>query len=96
MKDPWTIILRPLITEKGTLLKEQANQYLFKVAKDANKIEVKQAVEALFKVKVLDVRTISLKGKRRRLGRFVGRTPDWKKAVVTLREGQSIEFFEGV
>lgn len=96
MKDPWTIILRPLITEKGTLLKEQANQYLFEVAKDANKIEVKQAVEALFKVKVLDVRTISLKGKRRRLGRFVGRTPDWKKAVVTLQEGQSIEFFEGV
>ncbi|MFN3477377.1 MAG: 50S ribosomal protein L23 [Candidatus Methylomirabilales bacterium] len=95
MKDPWTIILRPLITEKGTLLKEQANQYLFEVAKDANKIEVKQAVEVLFKVKVLDVHTISLKGKRRRLGRFVGRTPDWKKAVVTLKEGQSIEFFEG-
>lgn len=96
MRDPWRIIVRPLITEKGTLLKEGANQYLFEIARGANKIEVKQAVEALFKVKVLDVRTISVKGKRRRLGRFVGRTPDWKKAVVTLKEGQSIEFFEGV
>lgn len=96
MRDPWRIIVRPLITEKGTLLKEGANQYLFEIAKGANKIEVKQAVEALFKVKVLDVHTISVKGKRRRLGRFVGRTPDWKKAVVTLKEGQSIEFFEGV
>ena len=96
MRDPRTIIVRPLITEKGTSLKEQANQYLFEVAKGANKIEVKQAVEALFNVRVLDVRTISVKGKRRRLGRFVGRTPDWKKAVVTLKEGQSIEFFEGV
>lgn len=96
MRDPWRIIVRPLITEKGTLLKERANQYLFEIARGANKIEVKQAVEALFNVKVLDVRTISVKGKRRRLGRFVGRTPDWKKAVVTLKEGQSIEFFESV
>lgn len=96
MRDPRAIIVRPVITEKGTLLKEQANQYLFEVAKGANKIEVKKAVEAFFNVKVLDVRTISMKGKKRRVGRFVGSTPSWKKAVVTLKEGQSIEFFEGV
>jgi large subunit ribosomal protein L23 len=95
MREAYQIIRRPLITEKGTDLKDQANQYLFEVARDANKIEIKRAVESLFRVKVLQVRTLSVKGKKKRLGRFVGRTSDWKKAVATLKEGEAIEFFEG-
>ncbi|MBI4381501.1 MAG: 50S ribosomal protein L23 [candidate division NC10 bacterium] len=96
MREPHQIIHRPVITEKGTGLKDQVNQYLFEVARDANKIEIKRAVESLFRVKVLQVRTLSMKGKKKRVGRSVGRTPDWKKAVATLKEGDSIEFFEGV
>ncbi len=96
MRDPNQIIRRPLITEKGTRLKQQENQYLFEVARDANKIEIKRAVESLFRVTVLRVRTIPVKGKVKRVGRFAGRTPDWKKAVAALKEGDSIEFFEGV
>ena len=96
MRDPHDIIQAPLISEKGSLLTEKAHQVLFKVRPDANKIEVKKAVEALFKVKVLNVCTISVKGKRKQVGRLVGRTPSWKKAVVTLKEGQSLEFYEGV
>ncbi|MBI3989439.1 MAG: 50S ribosomal protein L23 [candidate division NC10 bacterium] len=96
MKDPRTIIKRPLLTEKGSLLKEQANQYLFEVATDANKVEIARAIEVIFRVNVLSVNTIPIKGKEKRLGRFVGRTPDRKKAVVTIQEGQNIEFFEGV
>lgn len=95
MRGPHQIIRRPLLTEKGTELKDHANQYLFEVARDANKIEIKRAVELLFRVKVLQVRTLSVKGKEKRVGRFVGRTPDSKKAVATLKEGDSIEFFEG-
>lgn len=96
MKEPHQIIRRPLVTEKGTELKDHRNQYLFEVARDANKIDIKRAVESLFRVKVLQVRTLPLKGKKKRVGRFVGRTPDLKKAVATLKEGDSIEFFEGV
>jgi large subunit ribosomal protein L23 len=96
VREPHQIIHRPIITEKGTGLKDQVNQYLFEVARDANKIEIKRAVESLFRVKVLQVRTLSMKGKNKKVGRFVGRTPDWKKAVATLKEGDSIEFFEGV
>jgi large subunit ribosomal protein L23 len=96
MREAYQIIRRPLITEKGTDLKDQTNQYLFEVARDANKIEIKRAIESLFRVKVLQVRTLSVKGKKKRLGRFVGRTSDWKKAVATLKEGEAIEFFEGV
>ena len=77
-------------------MKNQANHYLFEVARDANKIEIKRAIESLFRVKVLQVRTISVQGKEKRVGRYVGRTPNWKKAVATLKEGDSIEFFEGV
>ena len=95
MRAPYQIIRRPLITEKGTDLKDRTNQYLFEVARDANKIEIKRAVESLFRVKVRQVRTLSIKGKKKRLGRFIGRTSDWKKAVATLREGETIEFFEG-
>lgn len=96
MREAHQIIRRPLITEKGTELKNQANHYLFEVARDANKIEIKHAIESLFRVKVLRVRTISVQGKEKRVGRYVGRTPNWKKAVATLKEGDSIEFFEGV
>jgi large subunit ribosomal protein L23 len=96
VREAHQIIRRPLITEKGTELKNQANHYLFEVARDANKIEIKRAIESLFRVKVLQVRTISVQGKEKRVGRYVGRTPNWKKAVATLKEGDSIEFFEGV
>jgi large subunit ribosomal protein L23 len=95
MKEAYQIIRRPLITEKGTDMKDQVNQYLFEVAGDANKIEIKRAIESLFRVKVQQVRTLSVKGNKKRLGRFVGRTSDWKKAIATLKEGETIEFFEG-
>lgn len=96
MKGPYEVVQRPLLTEKGTRLKEEANQYLFRVAKTATKVEIKQAVEQLFKVKVLEVRTLRVQGKVKRLGRFQGRRPEWKKALVTLKAGQSIELYEGV
>ncbi|HEY8514944.1 MAG TPA: 50S ribosomal protein L23 [Candidatus Binatia bacterium] len=89
------IIRSPLITEKGTLVNEQANQVLFKVARDANKVEIQKAVEEFFNVKVVKVRTVNVLGKTRRVGRSIGRRPDWKKAYVTLAEGQRIDFFEG-
>lgn len=95
MRESYQIIHRPLISEKGTDLKDRTNQYLFEVALDANKIEIKRAVESLFRVKVLQVRTLSVKGKKKRVGRLVGRTPGWKKAMATLKEGENIEFFEG-
>lgn len=90
------MVLRPLLTEKGTRLKEEGNQYIFRVAKTANKVEIRQAIEQLFKVSVLEVRTARVRGKVKRLGRFQGRRPDWKKAIATLKEGDSIELYEGV
>jgi large subunit ribosomal protein L23 len=96
MKDLYNIIISPLLTEKGTLLKETDNKILLKVAKDANKIEIKRAVEEIFKVKVEKVRTINCKGKKKRLGRFEGKRPDWKKAIVTLKKGEKLDFIEGV
>jgi large subunit ribosomal protein L23 len=95
MKSPHEVIKAPLISEKGTLLTESANQVLFKVRPDANKIEVKHAVETLFKVKVEQVRIARYLGKVRRIGRSMGRRSDWKKAYVTLREGDKIDFFGG-
>jgi large subunit ribosomal protein L23 len=95
MKGPQDIIKAPLISEKGTALTESANQVLFKVRPDANKIEVKQAVEQLFKVKVEQVRIARYLGKMRRIGRNMGRRPDWKKAYVTLKAGDKIDFFGG-
>jgi len=95
MKEPQKIIRRPLITEKSTRQKEDARQYAFEVRRDANKIEIQSAVERLFKVKVLQVRTSNVLGKIKRLGRRYGKRPDWKKAIVTLREGDRIDFFEG-
>lgn len=89
------VINSPLITEKGTLVNELSNQVLFRVRPEANKVEIKQAVETFFKVKVDKVRTINYMGKTKRVGRSAGRRPGWKKAYVTLVEGQRIDFFEG-
>ena len=94
MKDPRRVVMRPLVTEKATTLKDERNQVTFQVAMDANKVEVRRAVEAIFKVKVTDVRTQVVFGKEKRMGRFVGRRPSWKKAVVTLGPGSKIELFE--
>jgi len=96
MRNSYDILLSPLLTEKGTQLKETNNQVLLKVAKDANKIEIKKAVEEIFKVKVEHVATINCKGKKKRLGRFEGRRSDWKKAIVTLKKGEKLDFIEGV
>jgi len=95
MKEAQRIIRRPLITEKSTQQKEAGRQYAFEVNKDANKIEIQSAVERLFKVKVTQVRTCNVLGKMKRLGRKYGKRPDWKKAIVTLKEGDRIQFFEG-
>lgn len=95
MKELYGIIKSPIVTEKSTDLKEKKNQIVFEVDRRANKIEIRQAIEKLFKVKVTDVRTINFLGKTRRVGRHIGKKPDWKKAIVTLKEGDSIDFFEG-
>ena len=96
MKDARQIVKRALITEKGSVLRERANQYSFEVDADANKIEIKRAVESIFKVKVTDVRTQLMHGKVKRLGRSMGRRPDWKRAIVTLAADQTIELFDQV
>ena len=95
MKEAQKIIRRPLVTEKSTRQKEEGRQYVFEVHRDANKIEIQSAVEQLFKVKVLQVRTSNILGKVKRLGRRYGKRPDWKKAIITLKEGDRIDFFEG-
>jgi len=93
----YRIIIRPLITEKSTLQKETGNIIAFEVAAKANKIEVRRAVEALFNVKVEEVRLFNVRGKLKRLGRNIGRRSDWRKAYVRLKAGQKApEFFEGV
>jgi large subunit ribosomal protein L23 len=84
-----------MITEKSTRQKEEGRQYVFEVDRDANKIEIQAAIERLFKVKVLQVRTSNVLGKIKRLGRRYGKRADWKKAIVTLKEGDRIDFFEG-
>jgi len=96
MRAPESIILRPIITEKSNTLQQQSNQVMFRVAKDANKIEIRQAVEKLFGVRVLEVRTYRSPYRWRRVGRNMGKRPSWKKAIVRLREGDKIEFFTGV
>ena len=107
MRAPELIIKRPLLTEKGTFLKETGGnpnadaetakpQLLFEVAKDANKVEIRHAVEKLWNVDVLSVRTTVVRGKEKRVGKFIGKRSNWKKAVVTIAAGQNIEFFEGV
>jgi large subunit ribosomal protein L23 len=94
--DPYQVLKRPLVTEKGTKQKEQSNQIAFEVDRRANKILVRNAVENIFKVRVLGVKVINVKGKERRIGRNVGKKPDWKKAIVRIAPGETIEFFEGV
>jgi large subunit ribosomal protein L23 len=90
------VIQRPLVTEKSNIGREEQNLVTFAVDPRANKHEIRRAVEELFRVRVLRVRTSNPPRKTRRVGRFVGRKPAWKKAIVKLAEGQSIEFFEGV
>ncbi|MBP8644525.1 MAG: 50S ribosomal protein L23 [Syntrophobacteraceae bacterium] len=92
----YRILKRPLVTEKSTREKEAYNKLYFEVDRRANKIEIRQAVERIFKVNVLDVATMNMKGKRKRVGRFFTKKPDWKKAIVTIKPGQRVEFFEGV
>lgn len=94
MRDARQLLIRPLVTEKGTALRE-ANKYLFEVHRSANKVEIRRAIEQAFKVTVLRVHTVAARGKPKRLGRFVGRTSDWKKAIATLKPGDTIEVLEG-
>jgi len=89
------VIVRPLITEKAERGREAARQYAFEVHRDATKIQVRGAVEKLFTVKVTAVRTSIARGKNKRVGRFLGQRPNWKKAIVTLKEGDTIALFEG-
>ncbi len=93
--DDYQVIKRPLVTEKSTKQKEQANQLAFEVDRRANKILVRNAIESIFNVKVVSVRVMNVKGKERRVGKNVGRKPDWKKAIVRLAPGENIEFLEG-
>ncbi len=93
---PEGLIIAPIITEKGTLANEKAGQVLFRVRAQASKDTIKVAIEELFKVTVVKVRTSNFMGKERRRGAMKGRQMDWKKAYVTLKEGDKIEFFEGM
>lgn len=96
MKAAQDIIIAPVITEKS-MAGIADKKYTFKVAKDANKLEIADAVEELFKVKVAKVNTVSMRGKLRRMGRYEGKTPSWKKAIVTLKkDSKTIEFFDGL
>ena len=96
MDSIYQVIRRPLITEKSTLLKEQQRTLVFEVHRDATKPEIKKAVEVLFDTKVAEVRVLNVHGKVKRQGRYAGRRPDWKKAIATLKQGESIELYEGV
>jgi large subunit ribosomal protein L23 len=90
------VIRRPVVTEKSNIAREERNIVTLAVDPRANKREIRQAVETLFAVKVIEVRTMRMPRKSKRVGRFLGRKPEWKKAIVRLAEGQTIEFFEGV
>ena len=93
---PEQIIKRPLVlTEKGNALREAHNQYLFEVARTANKAQIRDAVETLFSVKVVKVHTMIVRGRMRRMGRGREKTQNWKKAIVSLKAGETIDFFEG-
>lgn len=93
--DLYDIIRIPRITEKGTRLKEKSNVLTFEVRTDANKVQVRKAIEGIFKVKVVDVTTVNVIGKRKRMGMRAGQRSDWKKAYVTLKPGEKIDIFEG-
>lgn len=94
MKDARDVVIRPILTEKSLLKKENENKYYFDVSPDSNKIEIKNAVEELFKVHVLNVRISWRKGKIKKLGRFVGKRPNTKKACCKIKQGERIEAFE--
>jgi large subunit ribosomal protein L23 len=96
MKNLYAVIRRPIITEKGNIQKEKNHKVTFEVHPDANKQEIKAAVEKIFKVRVLNVRSLNQRGKPKRVGRFQGIRSNWKKAIVTLSGEDRIEFFEGV
>jgi len=96
MKDPRDVIIKPIISEKSMKLLEDNNTYTFRVNKNSNKIEIKSALEEIFGVRVENVNTMNIKGKKRRLGRNEGKRPDWKKAYIKLAEGDSIEIIEGL
>lgn len=95
MKNLYTIIKKPLFTEKGSALKESQNKILVEVARDANKVEIKKSIEEIFKVKVEKVATINMQGKWKRQGKSLGKRPDKKKAVITLKKGEKLDFIEG-
>lgn len=96
MRKYYDIIIEPIITEKSNIQKENSQQVTFKVPLWATKIQIREAVEKVFEKKVLDVKTIKVKGKVKRLGRHTGKRADWKKAIIKLKPGEHIEFFEGV
>jgi len=95
MKNIYEVLKRPILTEKSTAQKEIANKVIFEVDRRANKIEIKQAVEKIFKVKVTDVHTMMVRGKVKRYKNLLGKRSDWKKAVVTLKPGEKVPFLEG-
>ncbi len=95
MKNLYTLVKRPLFTEKGSSLKEKENKILVEVGIDANKLEIKRAIEEIFKVKVEKVATIKLPGKWKRYGKSIGQTSDKKKALITLKKGEKLDFIEG-
>jgi large subunit ribosomal protein L23 len=92
----YSILEKPLITEKSTMMQEQGNRVMFQVKRSANKLQIKEAVQNIFNVTVLDVNTINVKPKTQRFGRHQGQTKAWKKAIVLLKEGDRIDFFDGV
>jgi len=94
MKSIYDVVLRPVISEKADLQRDEDNIYCFEVHKDANKFEVKSAVEQMFKVDVTQIRTVVMRGKLKRVGKTFGKKRNWKKAYVTLKTGQTIELFE--
>lgn len=96
MKNIYAVMKKPLFTEKGNNLKETANKILVEVSRDANKIDIKRAIEEIFKVKVEKVSTITVRGKWKKFGRSIGKRPDKKKAIVTLKRGEKLDFIEGV
>lgn len=96
MKNIYTVIKKPLLTEKGSQIKEAENKILVEVAADANKLDIKRAVEDIFKVGVDKVATINTHGKWKRYGRSIGKRPDRKKAIITLKKGEKLDFVEGV
>jgi large subunit ribosomal protein L23 len=96
MKEVFGCVRRPIVTEKSNLIKDGANKIVFEVERNANKLDIKHAVQQLFKVAVEEVNVMNVQGKSKRTGRIIGKKQDWKKAIVTLKKGDKIEFFEGV